>query len=142
MNTMKLEDFPFRSMDKLRFADTDRQGHVNNSIFAVICETGRVELMDQVGVLVGRPHRSVVIARLRIDYRREAFWPGAIQCGTGIVAIGSSSVTLSHGLFQNDECIATAESVVVQVDGKTRRSTPLDDAAKAALGRYLLKPQA
>jgi acyl-CoA thioesterase FadM len=28
--------------DKLRYNDTDRQGHVNNAIFATFFETGRV----------------------------------------------------------------------------------------------------
>jgi acyl-CoA thioester hydrolase len=29
-----LEDFPFQTFDKVRYADTDRQGHVNNAAFA------------------------------------------------------------------------------------------------------------
>ena len=28
--------------DKLRYGDTDRQGHINNAVFATFCETGRV----------------------------------------------------------------------------------------------------
>lgn len=29
-----LADFPFQTFDKVRYADTDRQGHVNNAAFA------------------------------------------------------------------------------------------------------------
>ncbi len=28
----KLEDFTYRTYDKLRYGDTDRQGHVNNAV--------------------------------------------------------------------------------------------------------------
>ena len=40
-----LEQFPIRTYDKLRYADTDRQGHVNNAVFSTFLETGRVELI-------------------------------------------------------------------------------------------------
>ena len=36
-----LDQFPLRTRDKLRYADTDRQGHVNNAVFATFLETGR-----------------------------------------------------------------------------------------------------
>lgn len=32
--TMTLADFPLQTFDKVRYADTDRQGHVNNAGFA------------------------------------------------------------------------------------------------------------
>jgi acyl-CoA thioester hydrolase len=32
----KLTDYPLRTYEKLRYADTDRQGHVNNAIFATM----------------------------------------------------------------------------------------------------------
>lgn len=32
--TMTLADFPLQTFDKVRYADTDRQGHVNNAAFA------------------------------------------------------------------------------------------------------------
>lgn len=45
LDDIKLEGFPFRSSDKLRYGDTDRQGHVNNAVFSTFLETGRVELL-------------------------------------------------------------------------------------------------
>ncbi|HDG9121136.1 TPA: acyl-CoA thioesterase, partial [Pseudomonas aeruginosa] len=41
----ELKDFPIHSSDKIRYADTDRQGHVNNAVFATFLETGRVEII-------------------------------------------------------------------------------------------------
>ena len=95
----KLEDYPFRSTDKLRFGDTDRQGHVNNAAFATFFETGRVELLDQLGILAGRPGLGFVIANIGIDYRREVFWPGTVECGTAVAKIGVSSISLRQSLF-------------------------------------------
>lgn len=40
MDALSLEDFPLRTYDKIRYADTDQQGHVNNAVFATFLETG------------------------------------------------------------------------------------------------------
>ena len=37
--------YPIRSTEKLRFADTDRNGHISNAIFAVRCENARMEIL-------------------------------------------------------------------------------------------------
>ena len=42
---LRLGDFAGQAYDKLRYGDTDRQGHVNNAVFATFMETGRVELI-------------------------------------------------------------------------------------------------
>jgi acyl-CoA thioester hydrolase len=43
--TPKLADFPITTIEKLRFADTDRNGHVTNTVFAVCCQNARMELL-------------------------------------------------------------------------------------------------
>ena len=79
MNAPDLATLPFHSTDKVRFGDTDRQGHVNNAVFTTFFETGRVELLDHLGILAGRGDLSFVIAAIAIEYRREVFWPGACR---------------------------------------------------------------
>lgn len=141
MNLPKLEDYPSQTYDKLRYGDTDRQGHVNNAVFVTFCETGRVHIMRTLtaeAMALVTPPFSMVIARLSIDYRKEIFWPGTVEIGTGIKAIGRSSVTYVQGLFQNGVCVATAESVVVLVDGNTGRSAPMDEDSKAKLRHFLM----
>ncbi len=131
-----LEDFPDRTFDKLRYGDTDRQGHINNAVFATLYETGRVGILDAAG---RGPDLSFVIARITIDYRAEMFWPGNVDIGTGIRSLGRSSVTMWQALFQNGKCVSTAESVVVQVDRATRRGTALDEATRARLQALIIK---
>ena len=41
----RLADFPTTTVEKLRFADTDRLGHITNSVFAVCCQNARMELL-------------------------------------------------------------------------------------------------
>ncbi|HEY1858220.1 acyl-CoA thioesterase [Acidocella sp.] len=138
-NAPQLSDFPVRSHDKLRYGDTDRQGHVNNAVFVTMYETGRIEmLLSQTGG-VSLPDVSFVIARLSLDYLGEIFWPGTVEIGTAVKAFGNSSITFTQALFQNGKCVSTAESVVVQVDNRTRRSTPLSAEAREKLQALMLK---
>lgn len=121
----QLADYPFHSRDKVRYADTDRQGHVNNAVFATFLETGRVEILYDPEEPLADDGASFVIARLALDFRAEVHWPGEVRAGTRIGRVGRSSITVEQGLFQGDTCVATAETVIVQVDDATRRSRPL-----------------
>ena len=130
-----LADFPVQTADKVRYADTDRQGHVNNAVFATFLETGRVEILYRPERPLAAQGASFVIARLALDFMDETRWPGTIQIGTGVVRIGNSSVHLIQGLFQDDRAVARASTVIVHVDSPSKRSSPLGESARAALQR-------
>jgi acyl-CoA thioester hydrolase len=139
---VRLDDFPLRTSDKVRYADTDRQGHVNNAVFATFLETGRVEILYDPLMPLAEPGSAFVIARLAVDFRAEIVWPGDVQIGTRVIAIGRSSVTLEQGLFQNGRFVATGETVIVLMDETTRRSRPLGPAAIDRLRLLMPFPRA
>ncbi len=131
----KLGDYAHVAREKLRYGDTDRQGHVNNAVFATFLETGRVELLLNDETDLCGPNGAFVLARLLLDYRKEMTWPGEIEIGTNVASVGRSSLRISQALFQKDVCVATAESIVVLTDVTTRRSKPFSDEARAFLTR-------
>ena len=122
-----LSDFPQKTYEKLRYADTDRQGHVNNAVFATMLETGRVELLYSPPL--HDEECAFVIASLRLDFHSEINWPGRVDIGTRVVSLGKSSLTLDQALFQNNNCVATAQTVIVQMNQNTRRSQALNSMA-------------
>jgi len=132
-----LEDFPARTSDKIRYGDTDRQGHVNNAVFATFLETGRVEILHGAGDSLADPGTAFVIARLVLDFRSEVTWPGEVAIGTRVAAIGRSSVKLEQAIFQNGKCVATAETVIVQMDETTRCSRTLSQSARGRLSPFI-----
>jgi len=126
------EDFAVFSYDKLRYGDTDRQGHVNNAVFTTFLETGRVEILidERRGLMPSGA--EFVIARLALDYRAEILWPGTVCIGSRVALIGRSSVTIEQAIFQDGRCCAFGESVVVQIDQLSRKSRPWsEDQIKA-----------
>ncbi|MBK1885724.1 MULTISPECIES: acyl-CoA thioesterase [unclassified Marinobacter] len=130
-----LEQFPLRTYDKLRYADTDRQGHVNNAVFSTFIETGRVELIYDSEAPLASAGTSFVIVNLNLQLRAEIRWPGVVDIGTAVTRVGNSSIQLYQGVFQNGVCCATAETVIVCVDDITQKPIRLPDAARQILAR-------
>ena len=46
-----LDAYPFQSRDKLRYSDTDKQGHVNNAVFST--------LLEKAFSVLGADHRAI-----------------------------------------------------------------------------------
>ncbi len=121
------------TVEKLRFADTDRNGHITNTVFAVCCQNARMELLcDPKRVPIPR-NTQFVIARLVLEFRAEMHWPGSVTVGTRVERVGRSSVTLAQGLFMEERCVAIAEFVVALMDATTRRSMRLPCETAEAL---------
>jgi len=130
-----IADFPRIARDKLRYGDTDRQGHVNNAVFSTFLETGRVEILFDADGPIADDGCGFVIARLILDFRSEIVWPGEVQIGTRLHSIGRSSLGIVQGIFQGDRCAATAETIIVQVNQQTRKSQPFSDVTAQRLAR-------
>jgi acyl-CoA thioester hydrolase len=128
--------------DVLRYADTDANGHINNSTFSVLCESGRVHLFAQKLNPTLPPGVFFVIARLAIDFRAELHYPGRVRTGTGITRIGRSSLDLAQVIVFEGRVAGEAEGVCVLMDERTRRATPFPDATREAAERLLLAPPA
>jgi acyl-CoA thioester hydrolase len=129
--------YPHQVTEKLRYGDTDRQGHVNNAVFSTLLEAGRVSFIYDPADPVADEGCAFVIARLEIDFRAELNWPGEVVVGTAVAKVGGSSFELKQALFQGDACAALSRSVIVQMDEATRRSHPLSDRARALLSNLL-----
>lgn len=131
------QDFPHRIVETLRFADTDRNGHITSSVFAICCQSGRLGLLSDPSRGAEPPQAQFVLASLQLEYIRELRWPGSVEIGTRIERIGRSSVTLTQALFQASRCAAIARSVAVLMDAGTRRSRPIPTVSAEILKAYI-----
>ena len=120
--------------DVLRFRDTDANGHVNNSVFSVFCESGRVHHLHEALQARGAPGIFFVVAKLTIEFRAELHYPGRVRCGTWIPAVGRSSITYHQALLDdNGQLVGTSEAIVVHMDLASRRPTPIGEALRARI---------
>ena len=97
-----LDLYPFWTEEKLRNADTDRQGHVNNAVFATFFEAGRIEVLGDSRIAAITASTSIVVVRLLIDYKKELFFPGRVRIGTRTAKVGRTSFQFEQSLQSAD----------------------------------------
>ena len=123
-----LDTYPHRVTSTVRFSDTDRLGHVNNTVLPQFVEVGRVSLIETL-----QPGSDAiqywVVARLEVDYLRELHFPASVITGTRTVAVGNTSWTVVTGLFVGDTCIATARTILVYAKDGRSMPPPADFSA-------------
>ena len=135
--TPRLEDFPYRLTDNVRFADLDPNQHVNNAVYATYFETGRVTLVKDGSFGLTPPGLGWMLVRLDIHFRAELRWPGTIEMGLGVSKFGRTSVTFDQVVFSEGKCVASAQSVTVLIDETMRKPTPLTEEIIANFQRWL-----
>ena len=120
----------------VRWSDTDMVGHVNNIAFAVYCETGRTHFMRKFVDKDANPRAMFLIAQLTVNFIGEINWPATIDIGTGVLSVGRSSCRVGQGLFDDERCVGSAESIMVMIDEKTRKSCEIPDWARTYLSNF------
>jgi acyl-CoA thioester hydrolase len=135
--TPRLEDFPYRLSDNVRFADLDPNQHVNNAVYASYFETGRVTLMKDRSYGLMPEGFGWMMVRLDIHFRAELRWPGKIEMGLGVAKFGRTSVTFDQVVFSEGNCVASAQATTVLIDEATRKPVPLTAEIKAKLQPWI-----
>jgi acyl-CoA thioester hydrolase len=132
----KLEDFPHRTADIIRYGDLDGNSHVNNAVFSTFFESGRVTLFRP-------PERGLMpegwiwtLARIEIDYLGEMQWPGSVETGIGLVELGRTSAVFDQAIFFEGRCVATARAINVLIDWTTRRPVVIPDEVRTNFAKW------
>ncbi len=116
----------FVTTHRLRFNDTDRLGHVNNAVFAVMLEQGRSEMAVAAGLPIDGAGQALVIVRLELDFLREMAWPGDVGIETEVLRLGGRSFTLQQRLVHREAVCARAQTVLVVMDRAAGRAVSID----------------
>ena len=135
--TPRLEDFPYRLSDNVRFADLDPNQHVNNAVYATYFETGRVTLMKERSHGLMPEGLGWIMVRIDIHFRAELHWPGKIELGLGVAKFGRTSVSFDQVVFSEGKCVASARAITVLIDEVTRKPVPLTPELKAKFAPWI-----
>jgi hypothetical protein len=146
----KLCEYPVRSIEKLRYADTDRNGHISNAVFAVYCQNARMEVLCDPSQVPIPPDTQFAIAKLVLEFR-EMHWAGIVEIVTprrGASAIlGHARASFVRGRAQcrhrqvrrgadgHDDVSIGAPT------GRDRGGVELDGASSVAVGCLPRRPR-
>jgi len=119
----------------MRFADTDAYGHVNNANFAAYAEVARLDFL----AFLGKSIRSLILANLTIDFRRQLSYGEAIQVDTWVDRLGRTSITLGQSIQGDGKLAADVRSVVVHFEYTTGQPIELTSQMRDALASFKKK---
>jgi acyl-CoA thioester hydrolase len=128
--------FPLWIDESIRNADTDQFQHVNNAAIASYCEAGRMALFSEPALRAAIAGLNVVVVKLTILFERELFYPGTVQVGTSVTAIGNTSFQVSQGLYGVQGRFATGEATCVMMDRAQHKPTRVPDEVRALFTQH------
>ena len=70
---------------------------------------------------------------------KELRWPGNLEIGTGVAEFGRSSFKVAQAIFRDGVCAAAGRATLVCMDLKTRKATPLPQAAIERLSQWKMQ---
>jgi acyl-CoA thioester hydrolase len=126
--------YPYFTTEKIRFGDIDRQNHVNNLAICSYIECSRVEMREVNFPGIARdPANGWLVVHFEISFKASIGYPGTVDVGTAVLGIANSSYVLGHGVFADDLCLATAQTVTVLGDRQKGGKRPIPDNLRAEL---------
>lgn len=128
---LQASEFSFWTEMRTRNRDTDQFGHVNHAAMASLLEESRIDLVFGPQMDGETDHQDLLIAQLTMNFHKELRAPGAVRVGARVLAMGSSSLRIEQGIFQEEVCVASALAVCVLIAKATRRPDPISEAARS-----------
>ena len=129
--------YPVSIAIPVAWGDMDAFQHVNNVSYVRWLETGRIAYFQRIGFLERMKTEGIgpILARLTIDYRRPVTFPDTVRVDVTTTKIGRSSFTLAYRIRSDAQKaeVLTAEDVIVVMDYRASRTTPVDDALRSAI---------
>ena len=121
----------FEHLVRVRWRDTDAQGHVNHAVFLTYLEEGRDAFYAQ--VLGSDP--SYVVVRLEVDLRAEVrHLDQQVTVRIQAERLGTTSLTTRETILTSSgEVAAEARVVTVRWDAGLRKPVPFTGAERARL---------
>ncbi|MGE5429828.1 MAG: acyl-CoA thioesterase [Syntrophomonadaceae bacterium] len=119
---------------RVQFHEVDLLGVLNNAVYFSYFETARIEYLKTVGQFrdvnkMSPGDNFYLIARNECDYIEPARFDDEINVYTRVGCIKNSSFTFEHIVanVKSGNIIAKGGGVMVHINGKEKKSTPLPE---------------
>ncbi len=128
---MDIKNFSHKTTVKVRFHEVDMLGVCNNAVYINYFETARLEYIKSAGLVpdggIFSDDNLFFMVRNEINYLGHSYFDDELDVYSKISYIKNSSFGYDHIIVRkkSGKVIVDGKGVVVFVDPKTRKSTPL-----------------
>lgn len=135
------DEFKFFAPIKVRFIETDAQGHVNFAHYLAYFDFGLTEYLHAIGYSYQEmlaDQVDMLYVRSDCEYKARAFFEDVLNIYVRAERIGNTSVTYAFQAVKaaTGEVAAAGHIVTVIVDRETRQPIRVPDWLREALARY------
>lgn len=129
--SIDLSPFRFSSPARIRFAETDCNGHMSHVTAVIYMEQARADFLNGLGLFsieeMTKTGKTFVLAKQAIDYQHQAYYYDDIDTYLRVSRIGRSSLEMDYVLHNRtrNNVTALAQSTIVYFDVQTQKSTSL-----------------
>jgi len=137
----KDDKFQFHYPIRVRYVETDAQGHVFFGNYYTYFDVAMIEYMRAVGF----SYQDLLEARMDLLYveslcqhKSPTYFDELLNVHTRIGQIGDSSITFEFAIYKDgsDQLVATGHIVAINVDKDTRQKMRVPDALRQAVREY------
>jgi acyl-CoA thioester hydrolase len=132
MKNAELEGFRFFSPTKVRFCETDANGHLSHVSSVIYMEQARCEYMNGLGLFFATADASQVdktffLVSQTVNYKSQAHFNDTLDTYIKVSRLGTSSIEMQYAIVnrESEQVVSLASSTAVFVDVHTQKSTPL-----------------
>jgi acyl-CoA thioester hydrolase len=120
---------------RVRYAEIDAQGHVNNAVYLSYFEVGRVEWLRTAGLsyreLEERGY-GIVVVKVLAHYRRAAFFDDELTLRTELADLSRASMRFEYEVSRDGELLVTGHTRHACVDLATGKPIRVPEEVLAA----------
>jgi acyl-CoA thioester hydrolase len=136
-----MDKFKFYEPLRVRFAETDLQGHVFFGNYLIYFDEALTSYLGAIGCT----YKDLLSAgvdmfyiRSECEYKSRAFFEDVLNIHARVGQIGNSSITFHFAAIkkQNDELVATGKIIAVIIDPKTHKPVRVPELFRQAVAKY------
>jgi len=129
---------PFSDTVRVRYSDTDAQGHLYFANYLVYADEVAGYYMEHLGLSAMNPQQApcfIFTVNVQCEYLGECRAFDTVRVCVGYSRLGRSSADMAFEIYSEDSTAALARGSITQVftDKSTRLSTPIPAAFRAAI---------
>jgi acyl-CoA thioester hydrolase len=135
------EKFRFAHPLKVRYAETDAQGHVFFANYYIYFDEGLLEYMKAIGYAYQDlldDGMDLLYVESKCQHYAAARFDDLLDVHVRIGSIGNSSITFDFSIHKQDpdQPVSSGHIVAVNVDKDTHRPVPVPQALRRAVEEY------
>jgi acyl-CoA thioester hydrolase len=129
---------PFSDTVRVRYSDTDAQGHLYFANYLVYADEVAGYYMEHLGLSAMNPQQApcfIFTVNVQCEYLGECRAFDTVRVCVGYSRLGRSSADMAFEIYSEDSTAALARGSITQVftDKSTRLSTPIPAVFRAAI---------